>query len=175
MLMNSFENHSKSIARVIRWSLLALIVLSLTGQQSADAQDDTTPQWLRHRVRTNLSSSRDSGEMMKLLQPFSRKVSESIVQVFSGRRSVSLGIVVAADGYVITKRSELLNGNVISVRFSDGRKLTARVAAVRRSSDLAMLKVDAKRELRPIQFATETPPIGSFLITPNCRLKNGST
>lgn len=160
----SFERFwKKAIFRCLVVIVLAGLLLS---NGNADAQDDTTPMWLNHRVRTHLSSSRDSGEMMKLLQPFSRKVSHSIVQVFSGRRAVALGMVVAADGYVLTKRSEL-TGDVISVRFSNGEKLSARVAAVRRSSDLALLKVDSSRELKPLEFATETPSIGSFLISPN--------
>ena len=151
------------------WRHLLIIAAVATGtlfSSPGQAQDDSTPEWLRQSVRSSVSTSRDSGEMMKLLQPYSRTVSPSVVQVFSGRRAVALGVVVAADGYLITKRSEL-NGDVISVRFSDGRKLPARVAAVRRGSDLALLKVDAKSDLIPIEFATDTPGIGSFLISPN--------
>ena len=159
-------NAPRLIRQIRTFLAVAGLLSMIAGNNFVHAQDDSTPEWLRHNVRRTLSTSRDSGEMMKLLQPFSRRVSNSVVQVFSGRRAVALGTVVAADGYLVTKRSEL-NGDVISVRFSDGRKLPARVAAVRRGSDLALLKVDSDDEFQPIKFSTTDTAIGSFLISPN--------
>ncbi|TWT91579.1 trypsin-like peptidase domain-containing protein [Stieleria varia] len=150
----------------VKHSIVAALLVTLVGWSgNVVAQDDMVPDWMRRNLRANLTTSRDSGAMMNLVQPFSKQVSDSVVQVFCGRRSVALGVVVAVDGYLITKRSEL-TGEPISVRFSDGRKVSAEVAGVRRSSDLALLKVDDSRELTPIEFSEESPLVGSFLISP---------
>jgi S1-C subfamily serine protease len=75
-----------------------------------------------------------------------------------------LGTIVAEDGFILTKRSEL-SGDPIRVRLSDGQLLPARVAAVRRSNDLAMLRVEGDLTLRPAEFAGDIPPVASFVIS----------
>jgi S1-C subfamily serine protease len=99
-----------------------------------------------------------------LISPISESVKASVAQVVTSGRPVSLATVVAADGYLLTKRSEL-SGDPIKVRLSDGRMYSARVAAVRRSHDLALLQIDADIPLVPIELTDTSPPIGSFLIS----------
>jgi S1-C subfamily serine protease len=111
---------------------------------------------------------RDSGEMMRLVGPIAESVDNSVVQVLSGGRPVSLGTVVSSDGFVLTKRSEL-SGDPIRVRLGDGRLFPARVAAVRRRNDLAMLRVDSDVTLPPVRFASVQPPVASFVISPGRR------
>ena len=77
---------------------------------------------------------------------------------------IALGTVVVADGYVMTKRSELTS-DPIRVRFADGRLFPARVAAVEGRNDLALLRVDAEIDFQPLTFATRSPAIASFLIS----------
>jgi S1-C subfamily serine protease len=107
---------------------------------------------------------RDNASMMQLVQPIAEKISGSVVQVYSGDRPVALGTIVAEDGFILTKRSEL-SGDPIRVRLSDGQLLPARVAAVRRSNDLAMLKIDSDITVKPAEFAGEAPPVASFVIS----------
>ena len=108
---------------------------------------------------------RDNADMVNLVRPISEAVRESVVQVLCGGRPVSLGTVVAADGYVLTKRSEL-SSDPIRVRLSDGRMFPARVAAVRRRNDLAMLRVDTDVTMSPVEFSSSAPLIASFLVSP---------
>lgn len=107
---------------------------------------------------------RDNRDMIKLIQPISESVKPSVAQVITGGQSVSLATVVASDGYLLTKRSEL-SGDPIKLRLSDGRMYSARVAAVRRVHDLALLSIDSEKPLTPIKFTDDTPMIGSFLVS----------
>lgn len=107
---------------------------------------------------------RDTGEMVSLFRPMAESVRDSVVQVLCGGRPVSLGTVVAADQYVLTKRSELTN-DPIRVRLSDGRMFPASVAAVRRQNDLAMLRVDTDVAIPPVEFGTDVPAIASFIVS----------
>src|SRR4051812_20393647 len=68
--------------------------------------------------------------------------SKSVVRVQVDGKDVSLGTVVAADGYVLTRGSDL-HGKV-SCKFRDGKTLDAKVVGVDEAHDLAMLEVDAK-------------------------------
>lgn len=149
-------------------SLRAAAVL-LAGLLASPAVAQTTPHWMsNNRARTSIAS-RDSSAMMRLVQPLSEAVERSVVQVFSGRRVVSLGTVVSEDGYFLTKRSEL-NGDPISVRLPNGEKVSARVASQTPSNDLALLKIEGGDEstwgITPAKFSTSEPPTGSFLISP---------
>lgn len=109
---------------------------------------------------------RDNAPMMRLVQPITESVKASVVQILSGGRPVALGTVVSEEGYVLTKRSEL-SGDPIRVRLSDGRLFPARVAAVRRRNDLAMVRIEADDlTLPPVAFTSTAPPIATFLVSP---------
>jgi S1-C subfamily serine protease len=107
---------------------------------------------------------RDSSRMMDLVSEVTDQVSSSVVQVLSGDRPVALGTAVAVDGYILTKRSEL-GGDPIRVRLHDGRLYPASVASVRRQNDLALLRIQSPVSLLPAKFASQVPPVASFLIS----------
>lgn len=60
--------------------------------------------------------------------------------VLDGDKAVALGVVVDADGWVVTKASELPVGDV-ECRLADGRKVKAVVAGKDRDHELALLKL----------------------------------
>ncbi len=150
-------------------SFLILSLLAITwgiDGHLAVGQDGQSPEWLRQGFSVKVSHRRDNRDMMLLVRPLLVPIEESVVQVLSGGRPVALGTVVGVDGYILTKRSELSGGDPIRVRIHDGRLLSARVAAVRRSNDLALLKVDADFDFKPVEFHPQVPSVGSFLVTP---------
>ncbi|MEM1224089.1 MAG: PDZ domain-containing protein [Planctomycetota bacterium] len=161
------------------------------------AQDDLSgdtaiPRWLRERLADRVYNRRDNSEMMRLVRPIAGQTLGSVVSVVSGGRPVAMGTVVS-DGsqasvpsslqgslggsprrYVVTKRSEL-TGDPIRVQFRDGRMVPARVAAVRRRTDLALLVLEPnesdvasmRSQLTPIVWDAVIPSIGSFLVSPD--------
>jgi len=108
----------------------------------------------------------------KLLAPFKAvvaKANESTVRVRSDDKDVALVPIGFADGFILTKASEVfLNAvekprGLISVRLSDGTEYEAKIVATHVPTDLAMLKVDLKN-LKPVTFAdTKKVPMGNWL------------
>lgn len=117
-------------------------------------------------VGTSLADDhRDNAAMNRLIRPISESVRGSVVQILSGGTPVALGTVVSSDGYVLTKRSEL-SGDPIRIRLGDARLFPARVAAVRRRNDLALLRIESVVTLPAIEFSSTAPEVASFLISP---------
>ncbi|MBA4066440.1 MAG: hypothetical protein C0501_22550 [Isosphaera sp.] len=112
----------------------------------------------------------------KLLAPFRTVVAaanDSTVRVRGDDKDIALGTVVFADGFILTKASELKGS--LSVRLSDGTEFGAKILATHVPTDLAMLKIDVKG-LKPVSFAdTKGVPIGNWLAAANAPPAGGGS
>lgn len=86
------------------------------------------------------------------------------VRVLCDGKPVSLGTVVGAEGWVLTKASQLSGS--ISCRFVDGRELLADYAGYAAEHDLALLKVAADHLAVATWHDGADPRIGQWLATP---------
>ena len=73
----------------------------------------------------------------------------STVTILGDGKEVALGAIVEADGWIISKASELVGK--LTVRLPDGSEVEARTAGVADEHDLALLKVAAKG-LKPVKW-----------------------
>ena len=88
----------------------------------------------------------------------------STVRVRCDDKEAALGAIVGAEGWILTKASEL-KGEIVC-QLPDGRELPARIVGVEEPYDLAMLKVEAKG-LTPVQWRDSTDDaVGNWLATP---------
>jgi serine protease Do len=79
-------------------------------------------------------------------------------------KDAALGTVVSADGYILTKGSELRGD--IDCRLPDGEVLSARRVGYHKATDLALLKVDATG-LKPVTFAAPSEAVvGNWVAAP---------
>lgn len=138
----------------------ALTVCTLPADKSF-AQDKS---WSSNRFPFRVSNRRENGDMMSLVDPVCDQAGKSTAQIFSGSKPVAFGLIVDSEGLIVTKRSELTGADPLRVRLPDQRLVTARIAAVRREADLALLKADADG-LTAATFHDQEPAVGSFLIT----------
>ncbi|MHB1424487.1 MAG: S1C family serine protease [Gemmataceae bacterium] len=90
--------------------------------------------------------------------------SRSTVRIWCDGAIAPLGAVVGADGWIVTKASELKGKIVCEVH--DGREFPARIVGVSEPFDLAMLKIDVK-ELKPVDWHdSKNDAVGSWVATP---------
>jgi len=71
------------------------------------------------------------------------------------------GVIVSSDGYILTNHHVLSGGVEITVYLADQRMLAAEIVGVDKTTDLALLKIDAQ-DLMPIDWGnSDTVEIGS--------------
>lgn len=95
------------------------------------------------------------------------RYSGTVVEVLGHGRRVAYGTVVGADGWVLTKASEIPDDPRCKV--ADGRVVPARVAGVDPQFDVALLKVEAEG-LRAVEWsADKVRPAGRLVAAPDGR------
>ncbi|QOV89128.1 S1C family serine protease [Humisphaera borealis] len=86
------------------------------------------------------------------------------VKVRSGGKDIAYGTVVAKDGYILTKASELTGD--VAVRLRDGTEKQATIVGVAEDHDLAMLKIDAEGLTAIAWTDAKKASVGQWVITP---------
>ena len=111
-------------------------------------------------------SDTEGPALRAVFEPVVAAVRDSVVEVIAEGRQVALGAVVSADGGVVTKASEVAGHDAVRCRLPDGREVDATPLAVDRSSDIALLQLDAEG-LTPVTWA-EAPELtlGQWVVTP---------
>lgn len=70
--------------------------------------------------------------------------------------STGTGIVLTADGYIVTNTHVLDGAKAVTVTTSDGTEYTGKLVGADAVSDIAVLKIEAQG-LTPAEFATPAP------------------
>lgn len=127
-------------------------------------------------LRTQLTSLRNVGPFEKRSQEVMAAYSEALydqqgtVVEFRGfGPTLALGAVMSADGYILTKASELEGIVDPECVLYDGRRLSVKEVAVDHTYDLMLVKIDANN-LTPVRWETRAKSAaGTLLITPDAR------
>ena len=99
-------------------------------------------------------ASEDEADGALSLQEIYKKCIGSVVSITASAqsgKSSGTGIVLSADGYLITNHHVIENAQVIAVQTSDDRQFQASIIGSDEASDFAVLKVDAT-DLQPAEF-----------------------
>jgi serine protease Do len=96
--------------------------------------------------------------------PVAAAAKKSIVRVTCDGEERALGVVLDADGLILTKANDL--HGAVRVRLADGSLHDAKIVATHRPHDLALLKIDA-RKLEPIVFhPAKQASAGTWVVAP---------
>jgi serine protease Do len=94
-------------------------------------------------------------------RPMAKVARESTVRIMKDSKQLAFATVVSADGYALTKASEV-NKDGLEAEFHDGRIVPAKVVDKLESYDLALIKLDASG-LTPVSFSASEAPIGTLV------------
>ncbi len=108
--------------------------------------------------------TRTSKDFLKAFREVVAKSVRSTVRIRCDDELAAFGVIVGADGWVLTKASEL-KGKIVC-ELHDGKELVAKITGVSEAYDLAMLKLDAKA-LSPVEWRdSKEDAVGSWVATP---------
>lgn len=114
-------------------------------------------------TRLQAADYSDGSSTLARYQSIVEPTCSSVVVVLNEGVAVGLGTVVDAEGWVLTKASEL--SGQPTCRLPDGKVVSARVTGVAPGFDLALLSVPAT-DLKPLRWARDfDPPVGTLLAT----------
>lgn len=84
---------------------------------------------------------------------------------FQRQGSLGSGFVISADGYIVTNNHVIEQADTITVTFSDGREMQAKLVGRDRDTDIAVLKVTSKSPLGFVDFAdSDKAEVGDWVI-----------
>jgi serine protease Do len=82
------------------------------------------------------------------------RVSSGVVSL-SSKRGLGSGFVIDPSGYIVTNNHVIAGATEIDVRFSNNRKLKARIIGTDPATDIALLKIDGAGPLASVKFADD--------------------
>ncbi|MES2709678.1 MAG: PDZ domain-containing protein [Verrucomicrobiota bacterium] len=94
-------------------------------------------------------------------RPLVIQARQSTVRVMRRDRQIALATIVSADGYALTKASEVTKGG-FECEFNDGRIVSAKVVDELKAYDLALIKLEATG-LTPAKFTDTLTPVGTLI------------
>ncbi len=137
-----------------RWCTPLLLVVLLLAGDRANAQ--------RKSEAIPGGPEKKNLKILDLFKPVVAPVANSAVAVLVNGKQVALGAVVGADGFILTKDSELRSQDIL-VRFKDGKEYSARKVADDETWDLALLKVEVKNLKPVIWVESKLAPVGNWV------------
>ncbi|MBR1179386.1 Do family serine endopeptidase [Bradyrhizobium sp. KB893862 SZCCT0404] len=82
-------------------------------------------------------------------------------QVITGEGS---GFFISPDGYAVTNNHVVDHAESVQVTMDDGTTYTAKVVGTDPKTDLALIKVDGKKDFPFVKFAEQKPRIGDWVV-----------
>jgi len=81
------------------------------------------------------------------------------------RRGLGSGVIVSADGYILTNNHVVVDADEITVRLSDGREFGAEVIGTDPPSEIAVVRIDAGGDLPVAKLGDEsTMEVGDWVL-----------
>lgn len=145
-------------------TVVAEVDQNVTGQfvQEPPQRSSFRPSFSRGNG-LSLSNRRSNFLMLRAFQDAIGGSWKSAVRIFSENEQVALGAIVDADGWIVTKASQL-PAETITCQLHDNRELEAEVVSQVSDYDLALLRIPAQN-LPVVQWDATIPNRGSWLAT----------
>jgi serine protease Do len=120
----------------------------------------------RGPIKFDRTYGREQAAIKKTLAPVVAEAARATHRVLANNRHTALATAVHADGWLVTKASELPADAKLEIECAGGLRLPATVSDRLEAYDLALLKVEAGG-LKPVTWSDRPVPVpGSFLAAP---------
>jgi serine protease Do len=152
-----FTRMLKFMTRFLKPVLLVLVASIALESVSAQNRSRRVPTLSEDQFKSGFA-------ILRAFAPISESVRDSIAILKLDGKSVALGTIVDADGFIITKASEIGEGK-LTCALANLTEVDARVVARDDENDVALVKIEANN-LQPISWAHEPSLVGQWAVTP---------
>ena len=123
----------------------------------ADTIDELLPTVVNISTSQDLYNNRNSldEDKLQIVEDLKKNNDSFANRDFDSRRkitSIGSGFIISSDGYIVTNGHVIEDSNDINVNLNDGSKYKAKMIGIDKKTDLALLKINANRELRYAKF-----------------------
>lgn len=137
----------------------------------ADLAEKISPAVVNITTSTIVTPARGNGPIVPEGSPF-----EDFFRDFRGdgngdpgrqRRSQALGsgFVISADGFIVTNNHVIEGADEIEIEFFSGERMKAKLVGTDKNTDIALLKVDAKKDLPFVPFGdSDKMRVGDWVV-----------
>jgi serine protease Do len=80
------------------------------------------------------------------------------------RQAAGSGFIVSPDGYIVTNRHVVDGATKVKVSFDDQEEIDAEIKGTDERTDIALLKIEAKKPLTVVKFAQKQPRVGDWVL-----------
>ena len=123
-------------------------------------------------VKVKLVETTDDSDvqMMPHLQPgdplerFFRQFGQIPRQQPHTGQALGSGFIISSDGYVVTNNHVVENATDVTVTLDDGKTAPAKVIGTDPKTDLALLKISGGGDYPYVEFSSQTPHVGDWVI-----------
>ncbi len=110
----------------------------------------------------------NSGQSDSPFDQFSRQFGFRIPNVMPHRHEMitgeGSGFFISPDGYAVTNNHVVDHAKSVQVTTDDGTIYTAKVIGTDKKTDLALIKVDGKKDFSYVKFADQPPRVGDWVV-----------
>ena len=123
----------------------------------ADTIDELLPTVVNISTSQDLYNNRNSldEDRLQIVEDLKKNNDSFANRDFDSRRkitSIGSGFIISSDGYIVTNGHVIEDSNDINVNLNDGSKYKAKMIGIDKKTDLALLKINANRELKYAKF-----------------------
>ena len=80
------------------------------------------------------------------------------------RNGQGSGFIISKDGYAVTNNHVVAGATEVKIKMNDGKSYRAKVVGTDPKTDLALIKIMAKREFKFVEFADKAPRVGDWVV-----------
>jgi serine protease Do len=129
---------------------------------------DETAQTTSMNQKQNVIPLQPGSPLEKFFQDFGSQGLEGAPNAMPQRHQVitgeGSGFFISPDGYAVTNNHVVDHAKSVQVTTDDGTIYTAKVIGTDPKTDLALIKVDAKKELAYVKFADHDSRVGDWVV-----------
>jgi serine protease Do len=133
-------------------------VISVRVKIDSDAENDATVQ------NEGFNSGQSDNPFDQFSQQFGFRFPDSGPQRHEMITGEGSGFFISADGYAVTNNHVVDHAKSVQVTTDDGTTYTAKVIGTDKKTDLALIKVDGKKNFTYVDFADAPPRVGDWVV-----------